>query len=222
MAMTTMKDWVETYLAKDDNEYEIVESIGHMMVEWYNEHGWINASEKFDNVMEGLLVNVRPAIMKRCRELMEACEEKPAETTQDREEWEANQVQLPHPDPQGALATVFSSFQPISQEEHDEHVQELEDWSLELEQLAATIGIDTARGESLQDSTASAAKEDSDNESSLSSEDRAYWLRRAGAPIEKGRSKGKSKGAASDVTQLPGSLEASQGTTSSGQAEDNF
>ena len=151
-----MKDWVETYLAKDDNEYDTVESMGHMMVEWYNEHGWINASEKFDNVMEGLLVNVRPAIMKRCRELMEACEEKPAETTQDREEWEANQVQLPHPDPQGALATVFSSSQPISQEEHDEHVQELEDWSLELEQLAATIGIDTARGESLQEAAAPA------------------------------------------------------------------
>ena len=78
-----MKDWVETYLAKDDNEYDIVESIGHMMVEWYNEHGWINASEKFNYVMEGLLVNVRPVIMKRCLELMEACEEKPAETTED-------------------------------------------------------------------------------------------------------------------------------------------
>ena len=74
-----MKDWVETYLAKDDNEYEIVESMGHMMVEWYNDHGWLNASESFDNVMEGLLVNVRPSVMKECRKLMLACEEKPAE-----------------------------------------------------------------------------------------------------------------------------------------------
>ena len=75
-----MKDWVETYLAKDDNEYEIVESMGHMMVEWYNEHGWVNASESFDMVMNELLDKVRPSVMKECRKLMLACEEKPAES----------------------------------------------------------------------------------------------------------------------------------------------
>ena len=57
-----------------DNQHEVVESFQHLMVEHFNEYGWGNASDKFEEVMEGLLSSVWPAVMKSCRELMEFCE----------------------------------------------------------------------------------------------------------------------------------------------------
>ena len=108
--MTTLKEWVETYLAKDDNEYEIVESMGHMMVEWYNEHGWVNASESFDMVMNELLDKVRPSVMKECRKLMLACEEEPAPEVvmeEEKPEEEAKQVDYEQVQPSSSEPTKF-------------------------------------------------------------------------------------------------------------------